>query len=63
MSQITIRSILETQLATIVPKVSTQYENVVFTPVTNVPAEGLMIILEVLDAGICKLNKQSHISI
>ena len=45
MSQITIRSILETQLATIVPKVSTQYENVVFTPVTNVPYQSAYLLM------------------
>lgn len=45
MSQITIRSILETQLATITPKVSTQYENIVFTPVTNVPYQSAYLLM------------------
>ena len=49
MSQITIRSILETQLATIVPKVSTQYENVVFTPVTNVPYQSAYLMMNAPD--------------
>ena len=45
MSQISIRSALETQLATLTPKVSTQFENVVFTPVTNVPYQSVSLLM------------------
>ena len=45
MSQISIRSALETQLATILPKVSTQFENVLFTPVTNVPYQSAYLLM------------------
>ena len=45
MSQIIIRSLLETELAKITPKVSTQYENIVFTPVTNVPYQSAYLLM------------------
>lgn len=45
MSLIDIRSMLETQLSTLTPKVSTQYENVTFTPVTNVPYQSVNLIM------------------
>jgi len=49
MSQISIRSALETQLNTLVPKVSTQFENVVFTPVTNVPYQSVHLLMNTPD--------------
>jgi hypothetical protein len=45
MSQISIRSALETKLATLTPKVSTQFENVTFTPVTNVPYQSVYLLM------------------
>jgi hypothetical protein len=45
MSQISIRSALETKLATLTPKVSTQFENVTFTPVTNVPYQSAYLLM------------------
>jgi hypothetical protein len=49
MSQIIIRSVLETKLATITPTVSTQYENVLFTPITNVPYQSSYLLMNTPD--------------
>jgi hypothetical protein len=49
MSQITIRSILETKLATLTPAVSTQYENILFTPVVNVPYQSAYLMMNTPD--------------
>jgi hypothetical protein len=49
MSQISIRSALETQLATLTPKVSTQFENVAFTPVTGIPYQSAYLMMNTPD--------------
>lgn len=49
MSQIIIRSILETALNTITPKIPTQYENIVFTPTTNTPYQSAYLLMNTPD--------------
>jgi hypothetical protein len=45
MSQISIRSALETQLNTLTPKIATQFENVAFTPVTGIPYQSAYLMM------------------
>lgn len=45
MSQIKIRQALEAALATITPKVDTQYENIAYTPKTGVPYQAAYLIM------------------